>query len=328
LLASIANGATTLRSGNHGDDVKAVQNALIQLGYSVGPVGADGIFGPDTAGAVARFQKARGRPPSGEVDRQTLLLLDAALATGLGPQLSQDYIVKPIADLRALDARTEATASDHDIRTVHPQEIGADIVTSGTFHTGHDPVGPLIQNGRWVTPGGWPHGRGGVAVLADGTVRTGFYSDPSEATVRATFERPGNPIREFMGGGALIIEEGAPASTQDLELRQRFQGGAAAPQFQPTARHTIIAVHVDEKPYLVVDVGHKPLPAIQGDLVATGFRNAVMFDGGNAFGYEDAQGCLFGRIAGWQSTNLSAAEVAALRGPHDVALTGFAIRTG
>ena len=184
-----------------------------------------------------------------------------------------------------------------------------------------------MKNGRWVTAGNWVHGRGGVAVLADGTVRVGFYADPSEATVRAVFEEPGNPIREFMGGGALIVEGGATVSSADLRDRQGFERGADAPQFERVARHIMIAVHADGAPYLVIDMSPKRLAAMQTDLIAAGFRDVVMFDGGHAFGYEDGQRALFGRVLGWQPAGLSDAAVAALRGGHAVALTGFAIKT-
>lgn len=330
-VATIARGESALRSGSRGDGVRAIQGALLHLGFDVGSAGADGIYGRDTTAAVKRFQQAHGRSPSGEVDRETLLLLDTALdtapAVATPPSLPDDYLLKSIGDLRVLDARAEPAAQSRDVRTVHPREVDADIIVSGTFHTGRDPVGPLVQEGRWVTPGAWPHGRGGVAVLADGSVRIGFYPEPSEAAVRAAFERPGTPLREFMGGGALIVEEGAAVSSADLEGRQRFRGGVDAAQFEATARHTMIAVHADGQPYLIIDVGRKPLAAMQEDLVAAGFREAIMFDGGNAFGYEDAEGTLFGRVVERQRAGLSNGEVAALRGQHDVALTGFAIKT-
>ena len=48
---------TTLRRGMKGDDVKAMQEKLIRLGYSCGKCGADGDFGADTEAAVERFQE-------------------------------------------------------------------------------------------------------------------------------------------------------------------------------------------------------------------------------------------------------------------------------
>lgn len=46
----------TVQQGSTGPVVIEVQRQLIALGYSCGPTGDDGIFGPNTAGAVGRFQ--------------------------------------------------------------------------------------------------------------------------------------------------------------------------------------------------------------------------------------------------------------------------------
>lgn len=334
-LAPIWRGDHALRIGGRGGSVRAVQQALLRLGFDVGDAGADGVFGRDTRVAVMRFQQANGLTSSGEVDRETLGFLDSALEAKpesqpptKGPDLPEEYILQPITDLRVLDARTELTARDRDIRTVHPEGVGADIITSGTFHSGRDPAGPLIQGGSWLTSGGWPHGRGGVAVLADGTVRIGFYPEPNQLAVRNLFESLGNPIREFMGGGALIIEAGTAVSSADLEQRQRFVGGALAPQFEATARHTIIGVHASGKAYLIIDASPKSLEGVQEDLLMAGFRDVIMFDGGNAFGYQDAEQTLFGRVPNPLPSRLTDKRIAKLRGPRDVALTGFAIRTG
>jgi peptidoglycan hydrolase-like protein with peptidoglycan-binding domain len=46
----------TLSRGTSGEDVRALQNALMKLGYSVGSAGADGDFGGMTERAVIEFQ--------------------------------------------------------------------------------------------------------------------------------------------------------------------------------------------------------------------------------------------------------------------------------
>ena len=70
----------TLRAGSEGDDVRAVQQALSQLGYAVGEV--DGIYGPRTQAAVAAFQEASGLTADGIVGAETLQALSEALAAG------------------------------------------------------------------------------------------------------------------------------------------------------------------------------------------------------------------------------------------------------
>jgi len=51
-----------------GDDVAALQRALEKAGYSVGPYGIDGWYGPDTRAAVIRYQRAQGLQPTGVFD--------------------------------------------------------------------------------------------------------------------------------------------------------------------------------------------------------------------------------------------------------------------
>ena len=63
--------------GDRGDDVAAVQQALIATGISVRG-GADGIFGPVTSEAVARFQDREGLSVSGLLDARTAIALGIA----------------------------------------------------------------------------------------------------------------------------------------------------------------------------------------------------------------------------------------------------------
>lgn len=64
----------TLRKGDAGDDVKAMQERLNQLGYDCGE--ADGKFGTRTKNAVVRFQTEHGLDPDGVVGRKTWAELD------------------------------------------------------------------------------------------------------------------------------------------------------------------------------------------------------------------------------------------------------------
>lgn len=68
----------TLRKGDTGDWVQALQTALINRGYSVGSMGADGDFGSRTEAAVRAFQKANGLTVDGIVGPRTYAALDAA----------------------------------------------------------------------------------------------------------------------------------------------------------------------------------------------------------------------------------------------------------
>lgn len=59
-------GERILRNGMEGEDVKALQTALIDLGYGCGKWGADGDFGDATEMAVEKFQREHGCDADGE----------------------------------------------------------------------------------------------------------------------------------------------------------------------------------------------------------------------------------------------------------------------
>lgn len=69
---------TTLKQGDKGDSVKALQKRLIELGYLTGT--ADGSFGSGTKTAVAAFQKAAGLTADGVAGSSTITALFSASA--------------------------------------------------------------------------------------------------------------------------------------------------------------------------------------------------------------------------------------------------------
>lgn len=60
---------TILTRGDQGDDVKALQERLMELGFQPGPI--DGIYGPLTVDAVSRFQRVASILVDGIVGPQT-----------------------------------------------------------------------------------------------------------------------------------------------------------------------------------------------------------------------------------------------------------------
>jgi hypothetical protein len=77
-LEAVARGAAALRKGAKGAGVKAMQEALIQLGYEV-PGGADGVFGPGVERAVKAFQEKNDLEADGVVGAGTLKVMDVKL---------------------------------------------------------------------------------------------------------------------------------------------------------------------------------------------------------------------------------------------------------
>lgn len=77
LTSRVANGATILKVGSYGSDVKILQTNLTTLGYSVGAI--DGIFGQMTRSAVISFQNNAGLLADGIVGPLTYQALDWAI---------------------------------------------------------------------------------------------------------------------------------------------------------------------------------------------------------------------------------------------------------
>jgi putative peptidoglycan binding protein len=72
--------AQTLKPGDTGSQVKALQRALAALGFSPGK--PDGDYGPTTKIAVERFQVAKGLGEDGIVGPATLNSLQKAISSG------------------------------------------------------------------------------------------------------------------------------------------------------------------------------------------------------------------------------------------------------
>ena len=73
-------GTRTLKRGSKGADVKALQEFLLQLGYSLPRYGADGDFGGETETAIKRFQARAGLTQDGVYGSDTHKALMDAVA--------------------------------------------------------------------------------------------------------------------------------------------------------------------------------------------------------------------------------------------------------
>lgn len=70
MVSASRAAARTLKVGSRGDDVKALQANLNQLGYNAGT--PNGIFGTSTKNAVISFQKTYGLSADGIAGTNTL----------------------------------------------------------------------------------------------------------------------------------------------------------------------------------------------------------------------------------------------------------------
>lgn len=74
----LSNITEELKMGSVGEEVKQVQEALVDLGFSLDKFGIDGIIGAETEAAIKAFQEAQGLEITGIVDESTLSALQEA----------------------------------------------------------------------------------------------------------------------------------------------------------------------------------------------------------------------------------------------------------
>lgn len=88
-----------LKRGSKGDDVKKIQQALINAGQDVGKAGIDGSLGPDTEKAVKAFQELNGLEVTGIIDEKTLEALKEANVATEDLTESCGYLIDKITEL-------------------------------------------------------------------------------------------------------------------------------------------------------------------------------------------------------------------------------------
>lgn len=76
-LTSIFEGTTTIKEGDRGINVTKLQQALVDMGYELPIYDVDGIFETETLAALKKFQADSGINTSGELDKETILVMDA-----------------------------------------------------------------------------------------------------------------------------------------------------------------------------------------------------------------------------------------------------------
>lgn len=97
-LKEVLNGKS-LTKGAKGEGVKAIQTALLDLGFGL-PSGADGAFGNEVFLALKGFQSSQNLPMTGELDAKTLKALNE-VAPAAGKKAWEDPDLSPKAYLPA-----------------------------------------------------------------------------------------------------------------------------------------------------------------------------------------------------------------------------------
>lgn len=85
------SSSTSLRLGDRGTRVKALQQDLIKLGYPVGSYGADGVFGKDTDTAVRNLQKDNKLVVDGIVGKATFAKIEELKKTNTSTNTNNGF---------------------------------------------------------------------------------------------------------------------------------------------------------------------------------------------------------------------------------------------
>jgi murein DD-endopeptidase MepM/ murein hydrolase activator NlpD len=197
LIVPGAAGAA-LRSGAAGKRVRALQLELAWHGFPSGVV--DGRFGPHVAGAVRRFQRSAGLPPSGIAGRATLRALAEPLVRSPIPLVWP--VLAPVGD--RFGPRGDAFHAGIDLLAPRGTPVQA--------------AGPGTVTWAGRRAGGW--GRLVVVRHPDG-VRT-LYAHLESIAVR---------VGEEVSGGAVLGRVGSSGNSTGphLHFEVRVRGAAVDP---------------------------------------------------------------------------------------------------
>ncbi|HYP26449.1 MAG TPA: phosphodiester glycosidase family protein [Blastocatellia bacterium] len=250
-----------------------------------------------------------GELPYPHTDKNTMRPSKAPPSIKFRTLPPRKYFVYQIKQLNVINADERVKGHDKPLSHHAPSAGGCDLITNGSFTTkvpnkpGIFPVVSVMRNGKLENAGlrkTW--GRGAVAVLNDGTlivgrqrppgpgVKPGEINDQLIGSINEVFSEVGHPVVDFMGGGALLIENGAKVGSDDLYERQHFDNdgrGLSAEQFVGKKDHTLVGVSAGQA-FLIIARGMTG-SEVQDDLHRAGFGSVVMFDGGGGFYWHDIE---------------------------------------
>ena len=179
------------KMGSRSEEVRSIQKALSDKGYSVG--GVDGIFGTKTKNAVIRFQKDNGLTPDGVAGPKTLQALGIknASSSSYGGFTATEYNL--LARIISAEARGEPYLGQVAVGAVilnriehpsFPNSLSGVIYQKGAFSCLDD--GQFYQS---VADSAYSAARDAINGL-DPSGGAIYYYNPSTATSKWIFSRP------------------------------------------------------------------------------------------------------------------------------------------
>jgi peptidoglycan hydrolase-like protein with peptidoglycan-binding domain len=212
-------GSRTLRSGDHGPRVAALQTLLTQAGFKTS---TDGSFGESTATVVRRFQRAANLGATGVADRKTILALKGATDGSAARNASGGFDVRSTAvRSRSLGDRIPLRKgmSGHDVKVLQDYLKRAGFTTSvdGEYGAGTVRTVKKFETDQQVATDGVTDAADIdlLRSLVDGDAATGTGS----TTPRTVALTPGS--KSTVGSDGLAV---APADAPD-QVKQIIAAG-------------------------------------------------------------------------------------------------------
>lgn len=280
-------------------EVFELQRKLAELQFFTGKI--DGYYGPQTAGAIRRFEEANGLPPLGELNRGIIETIMAAPATPAQPRpeaLTPAPTAPVIEPLAAVEApRTNILAPANEVartaRTlaeiVAPAPLGTPVkVPETTGSTGVQAMAPTrntflgrplpkdandaVEMASQTANEALDTIVGGVEALADMT-RVGqppaamqMASNGNSATARlATVPTPGVP---------LVIDD---EPTQPGQAIAELSGAATPEQVKPVSVTDPVVVAKVQRGLASLGFLHGPADGVAGEATAKAIRNFEVY---------------------------------------------------
>lgn len=204
-------------SGTFNKDVATVQQALKQLGYDPGPV--DGILGPKTIAAIAKYQKDRNIPGNGDWNEPT--------STAMGTELG--YIAK-VPEAAASEPSDASETSEPAADEATPYETYAKITGFGALTVPCNASGTVtdpVQDSRLYN---WIEAQTDVALLRKvaADLRTAFplceeAAEHADSRAVEVHDELIASINRAQDAGRKLAKTGgvAPKSVQKKTLKRR-----------------------------------------------------------------------------------------------------------
>lgn len=252
LLAGLM-GATPVQAaivlGDSGNQVRSMQESLVQLGFDTG--GVDGVFGPKTLRALIRFQQTRNLQADGVLGPQTAQALTIVAPIGSGPELSSSKAATGAAivttssqkgiNIRqtpngavigyamdgvkiSLTGREGSASGRTWLEIATGGWIAADFIKVGTIASAADP-----QTGSSSTPSSIWASRPSLAQVK--TIKAGSgqaYVKASRLNIRNS---PGGAVIGYAKSGTALALTGNYKTTDGYEWAELSSGGWVATSF-------------------------------------------------------------------------------------------------